>query len=240
MLTNILENYTRQRHQSTELLIFFHGIDELSRSELSALELLGVRHYTAAASETLGSILNKGFALARGSTIIKWDDDDFYGSFFVDEAEFFLSKESTLVGKGSWFCWMEELDKLFIRFPDGAHREAQTLAGGTLAVHKSLLSSVEFPHQNLGEDQGFIKKAREAGVKPYSCSALNYVQVRRADKDSHAWAVSASEYLSKSVFLSDARDFSICDSGDFASWGIGGYARMFQPYRRPLSIGDFL
>lgn len=228
MLNNVIENFTRQRHPTSELILILHGVDELSKAERELLAMIGARYQCEDKSRSLGELLNSGFDSARGAAVVKWDDDDFYGSYFLDEVDYFCGRKSDVVGKGSWLAYIESLDQLFLRFPEGAFRDGSTLAGGTITAKRSRISSLRFPNQNLGEDQGFLQNARQIGIVPYSTSASNYVQIRRSCKDEHAWGISDAEYLTKSVFLANGRDFALCDRGDFGQDGSPDYRRWFS------------
>src|SRR5262245_43918335 len=104
----VLTNLNKQTDVTVEMILCANGF-KVSTEELQCGSDRPVRTLVFAKQVTLGEMLNRGVYEARGEYICKWDDDDFYGREFLAEAYKVLrGTSSKLVGKASWYAWMEQ------------------------------------------------------------------------------------------------------------------------------------
>lgn len=150
-------------------------------------------------SMTLGAALNLGFEAAHGSVIAKIDDDDHYASgYLADAIQVMRETGAGVVGKKTYFVYLEQSDETVKMFPGNEHRRVGRMAGGTITVHRDVLAHARFSEVDLGEDGRFVRSAERAGFGVASGAAFGYLQVRSPRLD-HAWQASEDQLRRSSV-----------------------------------------
>lgn len=209
----IATNFRNQRGIAAELIVVIHGSENLSERLVLWLGDLNCKIFVAPPETSLGEMLNFAVSKSRSEVICKWDDDDFYGRWFlVEQLQALQRTGAGLVGKGSWFSWMEKSNSLYHRFPGMSDRIVSYLAGGTIMGKAKTFGSHPFQPISLGEDQRFIADCREAGNQVWSTTEYNYIQVRSANLTGHSWQIEDEEYLRKCKFVGRQLDFVITEA----------------------------
>ena len=91
--------------------------------------------------------------------IAKIDDDDFYGPHYLqDQINAFTYSNAAIVGKNSYFCYVESQDILGLRFSGKHHQYTKLVQGGTLVWDESKVCDILFKSIRQGTDTAFIKK----------------------------------------------------------------------------------
>lgn len=156
---------------------------------------------------TLGECLNNAVKLAKYDYIAKFDDDDYYGPNYIQEAlEAIKGQNVPLVGKSSIYIFFEGKRELRL-YNSGKENTAVSsisertnfLAGSTFVMEKELLSKVPFRHLNVGEDYYFQYDILKQHYTLYSTSANNYVYCRSKDKNNHTSTVNNSDLYKRSI-----------------------------------------
>lgn len=77
-----------------------------------------VKVYQLPQDITLGECLNYGVTHASGDYLAKMDDDDFYGdNYLLDALQAFKFSGADIVGKDSYFCYVESKDIMAVKQP---------------------------------------------------------------------------------------------------------------------------
>lgn len=191
-----LENYAKQSYARKELLLVLNNaefdVDDIRERTRS---LPDVRVLRVDGQPSLGECLNEGIRRAAGDYVARMDDDDYYGSAYLDDlamAARFTGAE--IVGKGTYYAYMEGRDATVVRIVAKEHALVRRVAGSTLFARRDVLTRLPFKHQTLGEDNALLGDARSAGCRIYSADRFNYVVMRRRDRSSHTWRITDDDF----------------------------------------------
>ena len=210
LIGRLFTNFARQNNVSAQLILCGHGVRFPDLK--SSFSNVNFKIFEFSEDFKLGEILNYGIDVAESAVVCKWDDDDYYGRSFLAEAvNCLLEGKGDLVGKASWYAWLEGEKKMFLKYPGWDNRDVDYLAGGTLAAFKNDLLRIQFPALNLGEDQHLVKSFIKSGRKVWSSSQFNYMQVRGLPDHSHAWSVPDEEYIIGSRYVAAHVDIGILE-----------------------------
>ncbi|CAM4013174.1 glycosyltransferase [Cohnella lubricantis] len=199
--TNILNNYSRQRHRPKELIIILNN----DRIDLKACRKLASRYPHVSVHQvperiSLGQCLNCGISRAKYPLLAKFDHDDYYSPYYLrEQVREHVRTVSPIVGKHACLVYLQASKRLVIRSSAERHKYLNFVQGGTILFHRKVLKDVRFPDISLGEDVRFLRRCGEQGHAVYATSPYNYVYIRRKDKRTHTWKVPDRYYLKGSL-----------------------------------------
>lgn len=124
---HILLNFQRQQHQLKELIIILNK-DQMNLAEyrLKASKVGNVRVYQVNEKTSLGQCLNCGIAKSKFPYIAKFDDDDYYSPFYLNEQiKALVRTKSDIVGKHACLVYLAAANKLLIRSPHERNKGAK-------------------------------------------------------------------------------------------------------------------
>ena len=149
---------------------------------------------------SLGQCLNCGITRARYPLIAKFDDDDYYSPYYLQEQMKALKRtKSDVIGKHACLVYLEATGQLIIRSPQEQHKPVIFVQGGTVLFRKSVTKQVLFPDRSVGEDVAFLRRCKRKGYRAFATSIYNYVYIRRKNKGSHTWKAKDQFYLKGSI-----------------------------------------
>ncbi|HET9665902.1 MAG TPA: glycosyltransferase, partial [Desertimonas sp.] len=200
-LDPLLDNFTQQRDVDADLIVLTNS-ERFDRAEvdrrLAAID--GARAIHLAEGLTMGECLNVGLAATGARFIAKFDDDDHYGAYFLhDSLLVHRFVDAAIVGKKTFFAYLEGSDETIVRFPGNEFTAANRVSGSTMLIDRSVFPEVRFAALNLGEDIDLCEQAAQRGLVVFSADRYNYVAVRRRDAASHSWTISEADYRAGSV-----------------------------------------
>lgn len=194
---NMLDNYARQRYSRKQLIVIVNkdGVD-LKALGRQAARLPDVSVYRVPERISLGQCLNCGISRARYPLIAKFDHDDYYSPYYLNEqVRALLRTGSSVVGKNACFVYLAASRRLIVRSPGERQRFMNFVQGGTILFRRKVLKDARFADISLGEDVRFLRSCARKGHRVYATSPYNYVYVRRKDKSTHTWKVNDRYYL---------------------------------------------
>jgi spore maturation protein CgeB/2-polyprenyl-3-methyl-5-hydroxy-6-metoxy-1,4-benzoquinol methylase len=201
-LDNLVGTVRRQIHPNLELIVLLNSdeFDEAATQRACGeLSSVSVKVLKLPESYTLAECLNEGLDHATGAWIAKIDDDDYYGPHYL--SDLLLATQYTdapILGKRSYYCYLEGGQQFALRFPDHEHRHVAFVHGGTLLVRRDVFEKVRFTPVARGTDTIFLRECREdLGLKIYSADPYNFIHVRHADLATHTWQITDAEILAK-------------------------------------------
>lgn len=202
MIENILSNFNHQTHQNLELIVLIDcSIEdfEVIQNEIDD-KRIKLKHITDGLS--LGHCFNLGLDIANGEYIAKFDDDDLYGSNYVEDMLLpFKYTDAEFVGKHSSFMYHEKSDSTYFRFPNKFHRYCDFVLGPTFFFKKSVKEKVRMRDLARGEDTQFLKDCKKAGIKIYSTDPFNFVYMRKMVEGFHTWDATDDQLLAGAKFI---------------------------------------
>lgn len=208
-LDNVVANFTRQSWPDKELILVLNhdsfNIDDVRR-RLDAVP--NARVFQLPEPCTLGQCLNHAVDQVEGDYWSKFDDDNFHGEHFLtDLMHAFEYSEADLVGKGTYYAYLEGSRCLALRFANQEHRYVKFLAGSGLIVRRRVSEQVRFPEKNVSEDTAFLADCNKLGFRMYAADRFNYVVRRGRSVDEHTWKIDDEEYLKKCQVVEYTDDY---------------------------------
>ncbi|WNS46306.1 glycosyltransferase family A protein [Paenibacillus sp. MMS20-IR301] len=198
---NVLRNFNNQRYANKELIIILNNDRmNLKTYQRTARAYSNITVYKVPERISLGQCLNCGIAASRYPLLAKFDDDDYYSPFYLQEQVQALGRtRSEIVGKHACLVYLAAGRKLIIRSPREKNKHVHFIQGGTLLFKRKVAREAAFPDRSLGEDVAFLRKCKAKGYRIYATTPYNYVYMRRKDKGSHTWKVKDRFYLKGSL-----------------------------------------
>ncbi|MBD2843935.1 glycosyltransferase family 2 protein [Paenibacillus sp. IB182496] len=198
---NLLRNYRRQRYKHKELIVILNkdGVS-LRDWRRKAARYANVRVYQVPERISLGQCLNCGISVARYPLLAKFDHDDYYAPYYLQEQVKALRRTgSAVVGKHACLVYLAASRKLIIRSPQERSRRVGFVQGGTILFRRKVLRQARFPDLSLGEDVKFLRDCTRKGLVIHATTPYNYVYVRRKNKRTHTWRVGDHRFLPGSI-----------------------------------------
>ncbi|MDM5153861.1 glycosyltransferase family A protein [Bacillus sp. DX1.1] len=217
LLENVFNNYERQRYKEKELIIILNDdAMDIDRWQKKAQEIENVRVFQLESSITLGECYNFAIPKAKYDYIAKFDDDDYYSSYYLEEAMKGLQVSGAdLVGKSTVFIYYLSNQMLTLfnekkEFTELCLEEElykKYLLGATFVFKKEIFLDVTFEKVNVGEDTLFLKACLRKGFKLYSTSKYNYVYIRYPNIRHHTSTFQEYKLFQKSTVLRRINNF---------------------------------
>jgi hypothetical protein len=112
----------------------------------------------------LGKCLNFGISKARYPFVAKFDDDDYYApNYLVSALRALHRRKADVVGKRSYFMYIEGKNTLMLRRPNHENRFVKYVAGATILAKRKVFGKVKFSDRNYGEDMKFCQDCTAKG-----------------------------------------------------------------------------
>jgi len=209
-MQNIFDNYERQSFENKEMLIILNRDDmDITLWREKAKHYKNVTVYKVPQKYMLGKCLNYGIARAKYDILAKFDDDDYYSPYYLQEGMNALKRtKSAIVGKHTSFVYFKDKKTLMQFRERGEDRYRRHLKGGTLLFHRQAWESVHFDEKRASaSDADFLRRCKRSGFKIFSTSKYNYVCIRRKDTESHTQKTTTRNYMDKCKFIARTSDF---------------------------------
>jgi spore maturation protein CgeB/SAM-dependent methyltransferase len=200
-LEHIHAQLARQNYGHIEL-IFVQNSSAFSEEEIAErFSAFKLKILSIPEEQFLADGLNAALEVASGDYLAKIDDDDYYGPNYLSDSllAFDYAPTAGLVGKKSFFAYVEAADQTVLRFPTQSYKFCRHVHGGTLVWDRRRLEGLEFESVRRGTDTRFLKSVQRMGVDIFSTDPFNFVHVRYADKTRHTWTIEDDEFVSKAV-----------------------------------------
>ena len=208
-IKNVLENYSRQIYPDKELIIVLNN-NQLDIKEWlrRSKDLPAVQIFQLDESVTLGECLNFAIDQADAHYIARFDDDDYYGPYYlIDQIGCLMATNNVIAGKSCQFVYFNTLQKLIICNPNKCYKFVKKdVGGGSLVLEKDIFTQIKFRKQDTAEDYHFIKDCLRNGYRIYSTDPFNYLIIRYQNLDYHTWKVNDSEYITWGSLLPKVKD----------------------------------
>ncbi|MGF9699371.1 glycosyltransferase [Paenibacillus sp. MABNR03] len=199
-IKNLFHNFSRQKHPKKEMIIIVNNDNiPLAPYQSLAKKIRNVHVSRLPERTSLGACLNYAIKKTKFNYIAKFDDDDYYAPYYLTESlQTFQQTDADVIGKRSHYLYLRGSKNLILRFPQDEHRPVTLIPGATLVFKRDVLSHVQFPNRNVGEDDLFCIRSKRKGYKVYSAGRHNFVAIRRKNSSDHTWVISDKELLSHS------------------------------------------
>ena len=115
-IENMINNFLRQEFNDKELIIVINN-DKINIEYIYKYinKELNIFVYKLPEKTALGTCLNFGVNKSNYNIIAKFDDDDYYGPYYLDEAnKAFLREGCYVLGKQKTYYYLEQYKKLIL------------------------------------------------------------------------------------------------------------------------------
>lgn len=212
---NIFNNYLNQSYVDKELILIinrgdidkedsfyrhsttynnngidiYRGVlDEILKERKATTETIknNIRIYKFPAN-TLGDCLNKSAFLANGKYWSKFDDDDKYGSKYLENSLLYLRKSGAdMVGKRRVYIQDKQTKSIYltnsaIKTKRETHKMTDFVRGPTFFCPTMLVLLIRFPSINKGEDTEFLRRCVKSNKRIYTSDENDFVYIRNSN-----------------------------------------------------------
>jgi hypothetical protein len=205
-----LEQISRLRYRHFEVVVGLHGVGSVEeiRSNVTALGIEDqVRLVEFGDGLTLGECLNRAAEETGASILAKFDDDDRYGRWYLDEAvDELTATGADLVGKATQYVHLTQSDQLIRYRPGKEFTEVAYVNGPTFVMPRHSWERVRFPHRRSRVDSIFVRGLKAAGGSIRSTSKYEFILGRHGD--GHTWMASEDRFLAAGDVVGSGSDDS--------------------------------
>ncbi|MFC0863028.1 glycosyltransferase family 2 protein [Sphaerimonospora cavernae] len=196
LLDAALRQIARQRGADLEVIVASHGFSAALAERAVADFPWPVIVLESDRATPFGEVLNLAASHATTDTILKWDDDDWYGPEHI--ADLLLAKAysgADVVGTAQEFFYLEPLGVTVRRTDYGSERWTDHVAGGTIMIGRELFREVGgFGPYPRGEDAHLLRAVVARGGRIYRTHGLGYV-LRRSLSGENTWQRPLAHFL---------------------------------------------
>jgi hypothetical protein len=209
-IDNIFINYERSNYPVKELLIVINNNKiNLDEYNLKAKNFNHVKIYQLDEACTLGECLNLGVEKSAYDYISKMDDDDYYGSNYLEDTmNVFKYTDAKITGKLTYFVYFEDKNILGTMCENWEYKYVSAIAGGTITANKEVFDRVKFRNISSGEDKLFLEDCHKYGFKIFSNDKYNYVLMRHKNLEDHTWKINSEDFIKHVNIVSVIPDFT--------------------------------
>lgn len=208
-LSNLFQNYSRQRYAKKELIIIINENNiPLSPYLKLAKKHKNIKIFRLSEHHSLGACLNYAVRKTKYSYIAKFDDDDYYAPcYLTDSLRAFKRTKADIIGKGAHYMYLRGSKTLILRFQHDENRSVTKLPGATLIFKRDVFNHIQFPNQSVGEDDLFCARSKKKGYKIYSADKYNFVAIRRKNSLKHTWIISDKTLITNHRVVPNIRNY---------------------------------
>jgi cellulose synthase/poly-beta-1,6-N-acetylglucosamine synthase-like glycosyltransferase len=206
-MNNVFENYDRQIYDEKELIIVLTKSNmDLTKWLEKANSHKNVRVFQLNEGFTLGDSLNFAIDKSGYDYFAKFDDDDFYGPYYLKNSmDGFKHPNVSIVGKNSFYMYIKSHNALIL-VNDVQHAYTNWVAGATLVVKKEVFNQIRFRSLNLAEDSYFVQDCNNNGLLFYAIDNSDFVAIRRNPSE-HTWDISDERLMDWGKFVAFTDDY---------------------------------
>ncbi len=206
-IENLVNNFETQDFKYKELIVVINNDEiEIDYFNTYISKNPNIKVYKLPQSINLGECLNFAVSKAKYQYIAKFDDDDFYGKYYLKESyNAFINQDCDFVGKWQYFIFLEGANKLLARPTVPLNFRQNTylrwLPGATICFKKSVFDQIKFSDVNKHVDDDIMKKANDNSMKIYTTSIHNFMAYRHKDTDEHTWKISHDKLIESCLLV---------------------------------------
>jgi len=191
-IRNIFRNYKSQAWENKELILVLNSSQmDLKQIRKRAEKYQNVSVYQLPERTSLGHCKNFAVKQAAHDYIAVFDDDDYYAPQYLSDLMLaFRYTNADIVGKRSYYIYLESRQLLGIRHPGQEYKFLEAdefLDGGKKIVKKKVYEEVQYRNVSTKEDVYFCEDCAEKGFTMFSADRYNLVYMRRKNKRTHTW-----------------------------------------------------
>ena len=142
--------------------------------------------------------MNFGVSKSNYNLIAKFDDDDYYGQYYLNEAyRAFLTYPCYVVGKNKTYYYLQDSNKLILKNEGIENGYTSSIMGSTLCFDKEIFNKLKFRDISIKEDFYFNNDCIKNGYNIYSTTSFNHIVFKHADNNKHTFLYNIKILINK-------------------------------------------
>lgn len=210
-INNLFRNYYNQLFPTKELIIIINS-DELNINDFSNyIKDNNIKIFKLPSIATLGECLNFGIEKCNYRFIAKFDDDDYYGPYYLNEYyKLFSYNQCDIIGKSRTYYYLEKNKQLMLKKIGSENKYTKSIMGSTICFKKYIFNSVKFKNISSREDYHFNKDCINNGYKIFSSSSYNHIVFKHSDNNKHTFLSNIDILIDRCDVILSNISFSDC------------------------------
>ncbi len=218
-----IENFHRQNYPNKELIIIYNGNDTPTYEDLNLTDNSGNIKISSVPAELFAAAcLNLGHQIANGDYFFRVDDDDYYGSNYIEDM-IMLARciDADLFGKPPSPISFENEKSVYIRnstFPlsiieTKMLQSVKQLIGGNSISGKSCFFETICYNENVfgaADTNLLLSVKNDQKINIAIMDYFNLVAQRRLNQESHTWKVDTEKLKHNSLVSYEDTELLIC------------------------------
>lgn len=211
-IPNIVANYERQFFGLKELVIVLNN-DRISKNDIEGKygERADIRVYQLPEMINLGVCLNYGYERTYYKYIAKFDDDDYYSMYYLQELyDAFRRTGCDIVCKSKIFYYLKGSQELIVvpsLLKQGT--AVRNGAGATISMTRDAFNQIQYNNLNKGVDLDLFTRNKKIGLSIYSTTSYNFLCIRKENVREHTWQISGESLEAKADKIYGIRKMSL-------------------------------
>jgi len=208
-IDNIFKNYKRQLYENKELIIILNNNKiNIDKCRQKAAQYAAVKVFQIEERQDLSDCINFGVSKSSFDLIAKFDDDDYYGPYYLTEAIYAIkNSKAGVVGKSKYYAYFEDIKKIGLRKYGIENSYTGYIHGPTLVIKRNIFNRFKFKNMPHGADQRFLKDCKENKIKIYSTSRKNFMYFRHKSLQDHTWKIKNSNFMKQFRIIRKAHNY---------------------------------
>ncbi|WP_129595994.1 glycosyltransferase family protein [Anaerophilus nitritogenes] len=205
----ILDNFYRQNYKEKELIIVLNN-NQMNLKEWKRKTKLDerIKIFQMDEIKSLGECLNFGISQAQYSYISKFDDDNYYApNFLEDLINGFLYTDAQIIGKHTYYAYLEKSNTIALRFPNLENQYVHFLCGAAFIMKKQVWNQIKFKDTTIQTVTYFWRDCVRKRIKLYSADRFNFIAIRHPSIEDHTWKIDDDEFLIKCEIQGKTKDY---------------------------------
>ncbi|PAB59571.1 glycosyltransferase family protein [Anaeromicrobium sediminis] len=195
-IENVFSNFERQNYKKKELIIILNN--NSMKVEEWKKPYDHVKVFIMNERKSLGECFNFAINKARYPYISKFEDDDYYAPEFLgDLMDAFEYTDAHIVGKQTYYSYVEGSKTLAIRFPNLENQYVNSLCESAFIMKKEIWKQIKFTDMTVRTVKIFFEDCIKSGKKLYSVDRFNYVYMKSPLINEYISKIEDEEFLRK-------------------------------------------
>lgn len=210
-INNLLKNYYNQLFNKKELIIIINS-DDFNLDDFCLFNNdPNIYIFNKPTDITLGECLNFAIDKCNYNFIAKFDDDDYYGPYYIEEAfNLFISDNYDVIGKQKTYYYIEKYNQLLLKNIGKENEYTSSIMGSTICFKKNVYDKVKFRHISCREDYYFNRECLNNGYKIFSSSCLNHIVFKHSNPNNHTFVSDINGLMILCKIIKSDVSFEMC------------------------------
>ncbi|WP_053956173.1 glycosyltransferase family protein [Inediibacterium massiliense] len=205
----ILDNFYRQNYKEKELIIVLNN-NQMNLKDWKKKTKFDkkIKIFQINETKSLGECLNFGIAQSKYHYISKFDDDNYYAPHFLEDLmNGFLYTDAQVIGKHTYYCYLEKSNTLALRFSNLENRYTHFLCGAAFIMKKQVWNQIKFQDTTIQTVTYFWQDCVRKRIKLYASDRFNFIAIRHPSIEDHTWKIDDDEFLRKCEIQGKTKDY---------------------------------